>query len=157
MTGNYKPSDISIFATVGGREIPREDDEGSPFTVDLGTVLTFATGADHMPHWDFLAHLLFSLLRRRHGFSPQPQPVYPPCFFPFNWQTVKTSKETWTWQSFVPMDLVQCGMQTFTYSTTLNFSCAAFKTSPAVATFMYCYNAWECSHCCVTSNTVCRT
>ena len=48
-------------------------------------------------------------------------PVYP---------LMKTSKETWTWQSFVPMDLVQCSFLSsgwlFCHSLNINSFAAVF-------------------------------
>ena len=84
-----------MFATVGVREIPREDDEGSPFTVDLGNVLTFATGPDHIPPLGFPSTPIIQFISEESQFLPTAS-TCKPCFFPFNWQTMKTSKETWT-------------------------------------------------------------
>lgn len=39
--------------SIDGREIPREDDGEVPFKINLGTILSFATGADHVPPLGF--------------------------------------------------------------------------------------------------------
>ena len=71
-----------IFATVGGREIPREDDEGSPFTVDLGTVLTFVTGADHIPPLGFPSTPIIQFISEETRFLPTASTCIPSLFLP---------------------------------------------------------------------------
>ena len=67
-----------MFASVGGRE----DDEGSPFTIDLGTVLTFVTGADHIPPLGFPSTPIIQFISEESRFLPTASTCIPSLFLP---------------------------------------------------------------------------